>query len=144
MQYWVQSEKWQNDLGLFPRLNITVIQVYAITTDAEEADVEQFYEDLQHLLDTTPKKDILFIIADWNAKVRSQKIPRITGKVDLGLQNEAGQRLREFCQEKILVTANTFYQQPKRQLYTWMPSNGQYRNQIDCIFLCSWRWKISI
>ena len=122
---------------MFPRLNITVIQVYAITTDAEEADVEQFYEDLQHLLDTTPKKDILFIIGDWNAKVRSQKIPRITGKVDLGLQNEAGQRLREFCQEKILVTANTFYQQPKRQLYTWMPSNGQYRNQIDCIFLCS-------
>ena len=126
-----------DDLGLFPRLNITVIQVYAITTDAEEADVEQFYEDLQHLLDTTPKKDILFIIGDWNAKVRSQKIPRITGKVDLGLQNEAGQRLREFCQEKILVIANTFYQQPKRQLYTWMPSNGQYRNQIDCIFLCS-------
>ena len=122
---------------MFPRLNITVIQVYAITIDAEEADVEQFYEDLQHLLDTTPKKDILFIIGDWNAKVRSQKIPRITGKVDLGLQNEAGQRLREFCQEKILVTANTFYQQPKRQLYTWMPSNGQYRNQIDCIFLCS-------
>ena len=122
---------------MFPRLNITVIQVYTVTTDAEEADIEQFYEDLQHLLDKTPKKDILFIIGDWNAKVRSQNIPRTTGKFDLGLQNEAGQRLREFCQEKTLVTANTFYQQPKRELYTWMPSNGQYRNQIDCIFLCS-------
>ena len=74
-----------------------VIQVCALTTDAKEADVEQFYEDLQHLLEWTPKKDILFIIGDWNAKVRSKKIPRITGKFDFGLQNEVGQRLREFC-----------------------------------------------
>ena len=87
--------------------NITVIQVYAPTSNAEETEVEQFYEDLQDLLELTPKKDVLFIIVDWNAKVGSQETPGVTGKFGLGIQNEAGQRLIEFCQENILVIANT-------------------------------------
>ena len=89
--------------------NITVIQVYASTTNADEAEVEQFYDDLQNLLELTPKKDILFIIGDWNAKVGSQEIPGVKGKFDFGAQNEAGQRLTEFCQEKALVITNTFF-----------------------------------
>ena len=93
---------------------ITVIQAYAPTSNAEEAEVEQFYEDLQDLLEQTPKKDVLFIIGDWNAKVRSQEIPGITGKFGLGVQNEAGHRLTEFCQENTLVIANTLFQQHKR------------------------------
>ena len=105
-------------------LNITVIQVYAPSTDAEEA--EQFYEDLQDLLELTPKKDVLFIIGDWNAKVGSQKTPGVTGKFGLGVRNEAGQRLIEFCQENALVTANTFLQQHKRRPYTWTSPYGQY------------------
>ena len=100
--------------------NITVIQVYAPTSNAEEIEIEQLYEDLQDLLELTPKKDVLFIIGDWNAKVRSQEIPRVTGKFGLGAQNEAGQRLIEFCQENALVIANTLFQQYKRRLYTWM------------------------
>ena len=100
-------------------LNIIVIQVYAPTRNAEEAEVEQFYEDLQDLLELTLKKDVLFIIGDWNAKVRNQDIPGVTGKFGLGVQNEAGQRLTEFCQENALVTANTISQQHKRRLYTW-------------------------
>ena len=88
--------------------NITVIQVYAPTSNAEEAEVEWFYEDLQDLVELTPKKDVLFIIGDWNAKVESQEIPGITGKFDLGVQNEAGQRLTEFCQENALVIATLF------------------------------------
>ena len=91
--------------------NITVIQVYAPTTNAEEAEVEWFHEDLQDLLELTPKKDVLFIIGDWNAKVGSQEIPGITGKFGFGIQNESGQRLTEFCQESTLVIANTFFQQ---------------------------------
>ena len=91
-------------------LNITVIQVYAPTSNAEEAEVERFYEDLQDLLELTPKKDILFIIGDWNAKVGSQEIPGVTGKFGLGVQNEARQRLREFCQENALVIANILFQ----------------------------------
>ena len=87
--------------------NITVIQVYAPTIDAEEAEVEWFYEDLQDHLELTPKKDVLFIIGDWNAKVGSQEIPGVTGKFGLGIQNEAGQRLIQFCQENALVIANT-------------------------------------
>ena len=79
--------------------NITVIQVYALTSNAEKAEVERFYEDLQDLLELTPQKDVLLIIMDWNAKVGSQEIPRVTGKFDPGVQNEAGQRLTEFCQE---------------------------------------------
>ena len=90
--------------------NITVLQVYAPTTNAKEAEVEQFYEDLQDLLELTPpKKDVLFIIGDWNAKVGSQETPGVTGKFDLGIRNEAGQRLIEFCQENALVIANTFF-----------------------------------
>ena len=114
--------------------NITVIQVYAPTSNAEEAEVEQFYEDLQDLLELTPKKDILFIIGDWNAKVGRQEIPGVTGKFGLEVWNEAGQRLIEFCKENTLVIANTLFQQHKRRLYTWMPSDGQHRNQIDYIF----------
>ena len=94
--------------------NITVIQVYAPTSNAEEADVEWFYEDLQDLLELTPKNDVLFIIADWNAKVGSQETPGVTGKFGLGILNEAGQRLIEFCQESTLVIANTLFQQHRR------------------------------
>ena len=120
--------------------NITVIQVYATTSNAEEAEVEWFYEDLQDLLELTPKKDVLFIIGAWNAKVGSQETPGVTGKFGLGVQNEAGQRLIEFCQENALVIANTLFQQHKRRLYTWTSSDGQHRNQIDYI-LCSQRWR---
>ena len=98
--------------------NITVIQVYAPTSNAEEAEVEQFYEDLQDLLEQTPKKDVLFIIGDWNAKVGSQETPGVPGKFGLGIRNEAGQRLIEFCQENALVIANTLFQQHRRRLYT--------------------------
>ena len=99
--------------------NITVIQVYALTSNAEEAEVERFYEDLQDILELTPKKDVLFIIGDWKAKVGSQETPGVTGKFGLGVQNETGQRLIEFCQENALVIANTLFQQHKRKLYTW-------------------------
>ena len=134
--------------------NITEIQVYALTSNTEEAEVEQFYEDLQDFLELTPKRDVLFIIGDWNAKVGSikwyqvyqmiylisndtwyikwyQMIPGVTGRFGLGVQNEAGhQRLTEFCQENALVTANTLFQQHKRRLYTWTSPDGQYRNQL--------------
>ena len=106
--------------------NIMVIQVYAPTSNAEEAEVEQFYEDLQDLLELTPKKDVLFIIGDWNAKVGSQETPGVTGKFGLGVQNEAGQRLIEFCQENALVVANTIFQKHKRILYTWTSPDGQH------------------
>ena len=86
--------------------NITIIQVYALTSNSKEAEVEQFYEDLQELLEPVPKKDVLFIIGDWNAKVENQETPGGTGKFALRLQNEAGQRLIEFCQENALVIAN--------------------------------------
>ena len=95
-------------------LNIRVIQVYAPTSKAEEAEVERFYEDLQDLLELTPKKDVLFIIGDWKAKGGNQETPRVTGKLGLGVQNEAGQRLIEFCQKNALVIANTLLQQHKR------------------------------
>ena len=123
--------------------NITVIQVYALNSNAEEAEVEQFYEDLQDLRELTPKKDVLFIIGDWNAKVGSQETPGVAGKFGLGIQNEAGQRLIEFCQENTLVIANTLFQQHKRRLYTWTSLDGQHQNQIDYI-LCSQRWRSSI
>ena len=106
--------------------NITVIQVYAPTRNAEEAEVEQFYEDLQDLLELTPKKDVLFITGDWNAKGGSQETPGVTGTFGLGMQNEAGQRLIEFCQENTLVIANTLFQQRKRRLYTWTSPDGQH------------------
>ena len=113
--------------------NITVIQVYAPTSNAEEAEVERFYEDLQDILELTPKRDVLFIIGDWNAKVGSQETHGVTGKFGLGIWNEAGQRLIEFCQEHALVIANTLFQQHKRRLYTWTSPDGQHQNQTDYI-----------
>ena len=106
--------------------NALIIQVSVPTSNAEEAEVKQFYEDLQDLLELTPKKDVLFIIGDWNAKVGSQETPGITGKFGLGIQNEAGQRLIEFCQENALVIANTLFQQHKRRPYTWTSLDGQH------------------
>ena len=99
--------------------NITVIQAYAPTSNAEEAEVERLYEDLQDILELTPKKDVLFIIGDWNVKVGSQETPGVTGKFGLGVQTEALQRLIQFCQENTRVIANTLFQQHKRRLYTW-------------------------
>ena len=104
--------------------NITVIQVYAPTSNAEEA--EWFYEDLQDLLELRAKKDDLFIMGDWNVKVGSQETPGVTGKFGFGVQIEAGQRLIEFCQENVLVIANTLFQQHKRRLYTWKSPDGQH------------------
>ena len=104
--------------------NVTVIQFYAPTSNAEEA--ERFYEDLQDLLELTPPKDVFFIIGEWNAKVGSQEIPGVTGKFGLGVQNEAGQRLTEFGQENALLIEDTLFQQHKRRLYTWISPDGQY------------------
>ena len=123
--------------------NLMAIQVYVLTSNTEEAEVERFYEDLQDLLEQTPKQDVLVIIGDWNAKVGSQETPGVTGKCGFGVQNEAGQRLIEFCQENTLVTANTLFQQHKGRLYTWTSPDGQHRNQIGYI-LCSQRWRSSI
>ena len=106
--------------------NITVMQVYAPTSNTEEAEVERFYGDVQDLVELTPKKDVFFIIGDWNAKVGSQEAPGVTGKFGLGVRNEAGQRLIEFCQGNALVIANTLFQQHKRKLYTWTSQDGQY------------------
>ena len=106
--------------------NITVIQVYAPTSNAEEAEVERFYEDLQDLLELTPPKAVLFNIGDLNANVGSQETPGVTGKLGLGIWNEAGQKLIEFCQENALVIANTLFQQHKRRLYTWTSPDGQH------------------
>ena len=115
--------------------NITVIQVYALATNAEEAEVELLCEDLQDHLELTPKKDVLFIIG-------SQETPRVTGQFGLGIRNEAGQRLIEFCQENALVIANILFQQHKRRLCMWTSPGGQHRNQIDYI-ICSQRWRSS-
>ena len=104
--------------------NSTVIQVYTPTSNAEEAEVERFYKDLQDLLELTPKIEVLFIIGDWNAKVGSQETPGVTGKFGLGVQNEAGQRLIQFCQENALVIENTLFQRHKRRLYTWTSADG--------------------
>ena len=120
--------------------NVTVIQVYSPISNPEEVEVEWFYQDL---LELTPKKDVLFFLRDWNAKVGGQEMPEVTGKFDLGIQNEAGQRLTEFCQENALVIANTVFQQHKRRLYTWTSPDGQHQKQIDYI-LCSRRWRSSI
>ena len=127
----MQSQKRQNDLCFQGKpFSITVIQVYAPTSNAEETEVEWFYEDLQDLLELTPKKDVLFIIGDWKAKVGSQETPGVTGKFGLGVQYEAGQRLIEVCQENPLVVANTLLQQLKRRLYLWTSSDGEYQNLI--------------
>ena len=122
--------------------NITVIQACAPTSNTKEAEVERFYEDLEDLLELTPQTDVLFIIGDWNAKVGSQETSGVIGKFDLGVQNEAGQRQIEFCQENILVVANILFQQHKRRLCTWTSPDGQHQNQIDYI-LCSQRWRNS-
>ena len=125
------------------QFNITVIQVYGLSSNAEEAEIEQFYEDLQDLLELIPKKDVLFILGDWNAKVGSQEIPGVTSKFGLGVQNKAGQRLTEFCQENTLVIANTLFQQHKRRHYTWTSPDGQYQSQVDYI-LFSQQWRSSV
>ena len=142
---WMQSQKRQNNLCSFPR---QTIQYHgnpnlSPTSNAEEAEIEQFYEDLQYLVELTSKKDVLFIIGGWNAKVGSQETPGVTGKFGLGVQNEVEQRLIEFCQENTLVIANTLFQQHKRRLYTWTSPDGRYQNQFDYI-LCSQRWRSSI
>ena len=131
MQYLDATPKWQNDLCL----SISQNPSFVPTSNAEEAEVDQFYEDLQDLLELTPKKG-----GDWNAKVGSQETPRVTGKFGLGVQNEARQRLIEFSQETPLVMSNTHFQQYKRRLYTYTSPDGQYQNQIDNI-LCSQRWR---
>ena len=123
------------------RFSATVIQVCAPNTNTKE--VEWFYEDLQDLIELTPpekkkKKNVLFITGDWNTEVGRQKIPGVTGKFGLGVQNEAGQRLTKFFSESTLIVANTFFQQHKRQLYTWTSPDGEYQNQIDYI-LCRQR-----
>ena len=105
--------------------NTTLIQVCALTANAEEAEAEQFYENLQDLLELTPKKDVLFIVGNWKAQVGSQEIPGRTGKFGLGVQNEAGQRLIKFCQENALVIANTIFHQHKRRHYTWTSPDGK-------------------
>ena len=123
--------------------NITVIQVYAPTSNAEEAEVERFYEDLQDLLELKPQKDVLFITGVWNTKIGSQETPGVTGNFSCEVQNEAGQRLIQFCQDNALVIANTLLQQHKRRLYTWTSPDRQYQTQIGYI-LCSQRWRNSI
>ena len=123
--------------------SIIVIQVYAPTSKAEEAEVEGLYEDLQDPLELTPPKDVLFIIGDWNAKVGSQEIPEVTGKFGHGVQNEARKMLVEFCQENALVITKTLFQQHERRLYRWTSPDGQHQNQIDYI-LCSQGWRSSI
>ena len=131
------SQKRQNDLVHLQSkpFNITVFQVYAPTSNGEEAEIEQFYEDLQDLLELAPKKEVLFIIGDWNAKVGSQETPGVTGKFGLGMWNEAGQRLVEFCQEKALVIANTLFQQHKRRLYTWTSPDGHTKIRLIIFFI---------
>ena len=119
----MQSQKRQNDLCFQGKpFNITVTQVYAPTRDAE---VEWFYEDLRDILELTPPNDVFFTIGDWNAKVGSQEIPGVAGHFGLGVQNEAGQRLTEFCQENALVIASTLFQQHKRRVCTWTSPDGQ-------------------
>ena len=122
--------------------NIMVIQIYIQTSNAEEAEVEWFYEDLQDLLELTMKKRCPFHYRGLQCKRGSQEISGVTGKVGLGVQNEGGQRLTTFCQENALVIANTIFQH-KRRVYIWTSPDGQHRNQIDYI-LCSQRWRSSV
>ena len=117
--------------------------IYVLTSNAEEGEVERFYEDLQDLLELTPKKRCPFHYRGLECKRRKSRTPGVTGKFGLGVQNEAGQRLIEFCQENTLVIENTLFQQHKRRLYTWTSPDGQHRNQTDYI-LCSQRWKSCI
>ena len=126
-----QTIQYHGNLSLLP------------TSNAEDAGVEQFYEDLQDLLELTTQKDVLFIIGDWNAKVGSQETPGVTGKFGLGVWNEAGQTLIKFCQKNALVIANTLFQKHKKGLYTWTSPDGQHQTQLDYI-LCIQRWRSSI
>ena len=137
---WMQFQKRHNDFRSSPRQTIQYHRYPSLcpTSKTEEAEVERFYEELQHFLELTPQKDVLLIIGDWNAKIGIQETPGVTGKFGLGVQNEARQRLIEFCQENALIIANTLFQQHKRRLYTWTSPDGQHRNQIDYI-LCSQR-----
>ena len=114
--------------------SITVIQVYGPTSNAEEAEVEWLYEHLQELLELTPKKDVLFITWNWNAKIGSQEIPGVKGKFGLRVQNETGQRLIEFCQVNALVITNTLFQQHKRRLYTWTSPDGHTKIRLILFF----------
>ena len=139
----MQSQKLQNDLCSFPRQTIQYHSKPSLCPTSNTKEAEQFYEDLENLLELTPKKDVCFIIRDWNTKVGSQETPGVTGKFGLGIRNEAGQRLIEFCQENALVLANTLFQQHKRKLYTWTSPDSQYQNKIDYI-LCNQRWRSSI
>ena len=142
---WVQSQKWQNDFCSFPRQTVQYHSNPSLCPNhnAKEAEVEWFYEDVQDLLVLTAKKGVLFIIGDCNAKVGSQEKPGVTDKFGLGVQNEPGQRLTEFCQENTLVIVNTLFWQHKKWLYTWTSPDGQYLNHTDYI-LCSWRWRNSV
>ncbi|CAF0977788.1 unnamed protein product [Rotaria magnacalcarata] len=124
-------------------INVTVIQVYAPTTGADDEEIENFYVSLQQLVDAIPKKDTIVIMGDWNAKVGSKSVTGITGNFGLGDRNEAGDKILEFCQNNSLFITNTCFQQPKRRFYTWTSPNGQYKNQINYI-LCSQRWRSSI
>ena len=138
-----KSQSVPLSISLAEHIQFISLKLNMNTSNAEEAEVEQFYEDLQELLELTPKKDVLFIIGGWNAKVGRQETPGVTGKFGLRVQNEAGQRLTEFGQENALARENTLFQQPKKSLYTWTSPDGQYRNQIDYI-LCSQRLRSSI
>ena len=129
----------KNKVTIYICHKVMVIQVYSPTSKAE---VEWFCEDLQDLLELTHKKDVLLIIGYWNTKVGSQETPGVISKFGLGIQNEAGQRLREFCQKNMLVIANTLFQQHKRRCYTWTTPDGQHLNQIDYI-ICSQRCRSS-
>ena len=122
--------------------NIIIIQVYALTCNAKKLKLTVLWRPTR-LLEQIPENDVLFFIGEWNAKVGSQDTPGVTGKFGLGAQNEAGQRLTEFCQEKALLITNTLSQQHKRRLYTWISPDGQHQNQIDFI-LCSQRRRSSI
>ncbi|KAF7250799.1 Cytoplasmic dynein 2 heavy chain 1 [Varanus komodoensis] len=133
----------QESLAEFHKLQISLDQMNIRYTGAEEAEVDRFYEGLQHLLELTPKNIVLITMGDWNAKAGSQKMTGITGKFGLGVQNEAGHKLVEFCQENTMVIANTLFQQPKRRVYTWTSPDSQHRNQIGYV-LCSQRWRSSI
>ena len=140
----MQSQKRHNDLCFQGKpFSITVIQVYAPTSNTRRSWSWMVLWTPTRPFRLIPQKDVLFIIGDWNAKVGSQETPGVTGKFGLGVRNETGQRLIEFCQENALVIANTLFQQHKRRLYTWTPPDGQHWYQIDCI-LWSQRWRRSI
>ena len=145
MQYLDAISKWQNDFCSFPRQTRSISQYSKSISQPVMLKQLKLNGSMktQDLLEVTPPKHVLFIIGDWNVKAGSQEIPGVTGKFGLGVQNEAGQRLIEFCQENALVIANTFLQQHKRNLYTWTSPDGQHWNQIDYI-LCSQRWRSSI